>query len=127
MPTLEDAVLLTKNNPNPNEVVRKADVLYAGIEDAAHRLRQCEFKQLEHEHRLGKLEDRQRVHEADMSTFKKDRDDQRTRIEAAVSKPNDNEKRLEELEKRLRTVEGAVGSKYYKDEPEPPLLAQNAA
>src|ERR1700677_3896175 len=76
-------------------------------------------KNLEHESlvaksRLGVSERIQNEHTESITSLAKTRDESVTRINAIEIKPIENDKRFEELDKRVTTVEGAVGSKAYK-------------
>ena len=116
--TIEEAVEAARHDSNPSTALPKLTV---GLPDLAGRLAQLEHQSLQHKQRITVLEAEVAACRSDMALYTKDREDGKARVEAAVKLPNENGKRIDDLEKRTRTLEGAVGSVGYqkagKDDP----------
>jgi hypothetical protein len=112
--TLEDLSRLLDSNPSPTEFARQHEVFAAGIHDLKERLANLEHANLEAMHRLSLLETRLADAEIRTAGYAKDRDEFRKRVDAVEKVPVASAEKLDAIEKRLRQVEGAVGSKNFK-------------
>jgi septal ring factor EnvC (AmiA/AmiB activator) len=112
MPTkLEDALsaLKSENSDNPT-MVQLIELVVAQNE----QIKNLQQYHLETKHRLGALEKTQAEHDQSIASLTKTRDETTSKVAAIESKPANDTKRLDELDKRVTTVEGAVGSKAFK-------------
>lgn len=108
--TFEEAVAILKSTDDPVAISRQIPALADGLADGLARLSAIE---------RGYLEIRSRLHASDgalsdattrLAAVEKDRDDLRKKFVAAEAAPGEHAKRLDQLDTRVRTVEGAVGS-----------------
>jgi uncharacterized coiled-coil protein SlyX len=112
MPTkLEDALtaLKAENSDNPT-MVQLIELVVAQNE----QVKNLQQYHLETRHRLGALESKQAEHDQSIGSLSRSRDEHETRVKAVESKPANDTKRLDELDKRVTTVESAVGSKAFR-------------
>lgn len=92
------------------------------------RIKNLEHFHLEVKSRLGVAEAKQVEHEQSIASLAKTRDEHEVRVKTIEGQPEQDKAKIEELDKRVTTVEGAVGSKAYRrvdprpanDEPSPP-------
>ena len=115
--SLEDYSKLLDSKPSPTELARQSDVVAGGIHDLVDRLANVEQANLEAQHRLGLVEHRLNDAETRAAGYAKDRDEYKKRLDAIEKTPLDVTAKLDAIEKRLRQVEGAVGSKNFTAEP----------
>ena len=78
------------------------------------RIKNLEHFTLETKHRLGTTEKVQNEHTDSINSLATTRNETVTKVQAIEAKPAADNKRIDELDKRVTTVEGAVGSKAYK-------------
>jgi chromosome segregation ATPase len=112
MPTkFEEAIAAAKaaHYESP-EILQLIDLIVAQNE----RIKNLELYSVEGKHRLGALETTAADHDHSIGSLAKSRDDHEARVKAVENRPAENNKRIDELDKRVTTVEGAVGSKAYK-------------
>ena len=112
MPTkFEDAIAAAKTaHYEQPEVLQLIDLIVAQNE----RIKNLEFYSLEAKHRMTVTEKTVAEHDQSIASLAKSRDEHETRIAAIDHKPAADDKRLDELDKRVTTVEGAVGSKAFR-------------
>lgn len=112
--TFEDLVTLLQNTKNPSTLVHQMHAFAAGFADLGKRLQHIELEHIDHLTRLTHLEAQQNTFETQLDGYRHDRDTYKRAVDTAVQAPTANAKRIEDLEKRVRTVEGAVGSTTFK-------------
>jgi hypothetical protein len=85
------------------------------------RIKNLEASSLGYKHAVSVLDATQHAHGVSIGSLAQDRDTHATRIAEIVAKPDSDGKKVEDLEKRVTAVEGAVGSKSWKrvDPPKP--------
>lgn len=107
----EDAVvaLKAKNFDSP-EMLQVLELMVEQNE----RIKNVEHASLESRHRHDATEDTVTAHGVSIGSLAQDRDTQAKRISEIVAKPEADEKRIKDLETRVTTVEGAIGSKAYR-------------
>src|ERR1700686_3720970 len=120
--TLEDLAALFVGTPDMLDLMRSSTKIQEGIQDLITRLRNVEHDDLRNAARLTILEKQQADHEAALQTFAKDRADAAGRITNPEKNPTDLQKQVTELSERLRSVEGAVGSKHFTAPPPKPFV-----
>ena len=112
MPTkLEDALTELKADHSTEPVTIQLIEL---IQTQNERIKNLEFHQLELKTKAAHFEKVQADHDQSIGSLTKTRDETVTKVTALESKPANDSKRVDELEKRVTTVEGAVGSKAFK-------------
>lgn len=108
---LEDALAALKaEHSDEPTMVQLIDLIVAQNE----RIKNLEHFSLEAKHRHAVVEKIQEEHSASIDSLAKTRDEQVSKVHAIETRPAQDTKRLDELDKRVTTVEGAVGSKAYK-------------
>lgn len=112
--TFEDLVALLQNTKNPSTLAHQMHAFAAGFADLGKRLQHIELEHIDHLTRLTHLEAEQNTFETRLDGYRHDRDTYKRAVDTAVQAPTANAKRIEDLEKRVRTVEGAVGSTTFK-------------
>jgi chromosome segregation ATPase len=110
MPILEDVVALLQTKPNPADLPKSMELFTGGIVDLTQRLRNLEYQYLAVEHRLSLMETAVAESKTAVTAMVNERSAYNSRVEAIEKAPLDISKKLEAIETRLRTVEGAVGS-----------------
>lgn len=114
-PPALDALIAQLKSP---DVVLASDVdpkvLAAGLEDMRNRLAHAEHTHLRAINASRAQEDRVTQLEQTTSSLEKDRDEFRKQVTTGTQLPIENQKKLTELEARVRTCEGAVGAAPYK-------------
>ena len=103
---------LKSTDPDVREV--EAAVLAAGLEDLRNRMAHLEHAHLRTLVQTRAVSDRVDRHDADIATLTADRDEFRKTVNKATDTPIANEKKIVELEERVRACEGAVGAAPYK-------------
>ena len=78
------------------------------------RIKNLEHFHLEAKSRLGVAEAKQVEHEQSIASLAKTRDEHEVRVKTIEDQPEKDKARLDDLDKRITTVEGAVGSKAYR-------------
>lgn len=111
MSKFDDAIAAMKaeHYDNPQTV----QVLELMVEQN-ERIKNLEHFVLESKSRLGAVEKVQYDHNQSIGSLTKSRDEHETRVKAIESKPAEDTKKIDDLEKRVTVVEGAVGSKAYR-------------
>lgn len=112
-PTFEDAVLLLADKPTPAFIAANATILYAGLNDLAARVANLEHASLEATFRTAALEDVSNASVTKLNAIEAERTKEAQRLDAVEKAPAANDKRLSDIDTRVRTVEGAVGSANY--------------
>ena len=112
MPTkFEDAMTALKaENFQDPQTIQLIELMVAQNE----RIKNLEHFVLEAKHRLGTVEKIQDEHSQSIGSLATSRDTTETRVKTVEGKPEVDDKRIDELDKRVTVVEGAVGSKAYK-------------
>ncbi len=109
-PTAEDVVALMQTKPGAFALSQHLDVVEGGLIDLVNRVRNLEHGSLvavENDRVLGLAHG---DHEKRIQSLEGDRGTDRTRLDKLEAAPVAETKRVDDLEKRVRTVEGAVGS-----------------
>jgi hypothetical protein len=122
VPIFEDVVALLQSKPSPFALAGHMDVITGGLTDLANRLKNLEHGSLVNAAGVDKANAKLADHETRLSGFEGDRDDFKARIAKLEAAPEADKKRLDDLDARVRTVEGAVGSTNFaaaKDAPAP--------
>jgi predicted nuclease with TOPRIM domain len=112
-PTLEDLARFYAGKPTPTDILRNQDLIAAAFTDLSDRLANLEHNDLQAQHRLGLIETKQAQLETVMAGFATDREEFRTRVDNVEKIPTASKERIDDLETRVRAVEGAVGSKNF--------------
>ena len=115
--TFDEMVTLIQTTQNPMALSAHIHVISEGLADLLGRLRTVEFNQTEDRQRLIHLETIEASFEKRLDGVVHDRDEYKKAVDTATQLPTANEKRISDLEKRARTLEGAVGSKNYTAPP----------
>jgi wobble nucleotide-excising tRNase len=112
MPTkFEDAVTALKaEHFEEPATLQLIDIVVAQNE----RIKNLEHESLVAKSRLGVSERIQNEHTESIASLARTRDESVARINTIETKPVEDNKRLDELDTRVTTVEGAVGSKAYR-------------
>jgi len=112
MPTkFEDAVTALKaEHFEEPATLQLIDIVVAQNE----RIKNLEHESLVAKSRLGVSERIQNEHTESITSLARTRDESVARINTIETKPVEDNKRLDELDKRVTAVEGAVGSKAYR-------------
>ena len=84
------------------------------MQEQNERIKNLEARSLANTHAVGVLDATQHAHGVSIGSLAADRDTHATRIAELVAKPANDGKKVEDLEKRVTAVEGAVGSKAWK-------------
>lgn len=123
-PIAEDVVALLQQKPSPIVLSQNLDLITGGLTDLVERVRNLEYALLAANEgsriATAKVDD----HEKRVAALEGDRRHDRTRLDKVEAAPHADSKRLEDLEKRVRTVEGAVGSTAYKAAKEAPAKTE---
>jgi chromosome segregation ATPase len=107
---LEDVVALMQSKPNPADLPKSVELFTGGLVDLTQRLRNLEYHQVAEEHRLSLAEADLAECKGAVAAVSNEHRTMNSRLEAVEKAPADLTKKLEEIEKRIRTLEGAVGS-----------------
>jgi chromosome segregation ATPase len=112
MPTkFEEAIAAAKTaHYEQPDVLQLIDVIVQQNE----RIKNLEHFELEAKSRMNATETTVADHDRSIGSLARSRGEHETRLKAAEEKPAADTKRIDELDKRVTTVEGAVGSKAYK-------------
>jgi hypothetical protein len=101
----QDTVAITDIDPHD---------LAAGLEDLKNRMAHAEHSHLKVLHDTRAQADRITPLEETTASLTRDRDEFRTKVDAAARAPEEHDKKIAELNDRVRAVEGAVGAAPYK-------------
>ena len=84
------------------------------ISEQNERIKNLEAGNLANKHAVSELDAASKSHGVSIGSLAQDRDTHAKRIAEIAGKPEDDHKKVEELDKRVTAVEGAVGSKTWK-------------
>lgn len=119
----EDAVkILDANQHDAYALARHIPELVEGLKDANSRLQHLELGASQTAHRLSNLEEANNAWAAQLAGLAADRDAFRKRLDDVEKIPVASAATLADIDKRLRAVEGAVGSSAYKGTADKPIL-----
>jgi len=119
-PTAEDIVALLQTNPSAWALSGHMDLFAGGLADLVNRVRNLEHRLLENNAIAKAATDANATQEQRLTVLEGDGKDYKARIAKIETAPAENTKRIDDLEKRVRTVEGAVGSASFKAAKEAP-------
>lgn len=122
--TFEQAVALLADKPNPMSLGPQVEVFYQGLLDASQRLQNLEHEFLKLKFQNDSLTDELSKTNIKLGEIEAQHTQYKNRVVAVEQAPHANDKRIDDLDKRVRTVEGAVGSASYKA---PTAIKPNAA
>lgn len=114
VPIFEDLVAFLQQKPNPASFLHNMDMIAGSLADLANRVRNLEHASLEAAHANKMQQDAQADHETRLASVEADRKTAQAKIAAVEAAPLDVKKQLDDMDKRIRTVEGAVGSTGFK-------------
>jgi len=114
-PIFEDVVVFLQSKPSPTAISQNMDMFTGGLVDLVNRVRNLEFRALEEGHRLSVAEVKLVDAETRLNNAEADRTSEKARLDAIEKAPAEQAKRLDEMDKRVRTVEGAVGSVAFNE------------
>lgn len=129
-PIFEDLVALLQTKPGAYALAGHIDLITGGLVDLANRVKNLEHASLVSAASAQAATDAVAGQKARIDMIEGDNKDYKGRIEKIEAAPAADSKRLDDLEKRIRTVEGAVGSagfKAAKEAPAPSAFAGPAA
>jgi septal ring factor EnvC (AmiA/AmiB activator) len=124
-PIFEDVVALLQTNPNAMVVAQHLDIITGGLVDLANRVRNLEHASLVNAEAIRVANGVAAKQETRLASVETDRDTAKAQLEKIEAEPAQNTQRLDDLDKRVRAVEGAVGSTSFaaaKAAPETPPL-----
>ena len=109
--TFEDAVasLKAKNFESPENLQ-----ILELLGEMNERIKNVEAGKLANQHAIATLDAASQAHGVSIGSLAQDRNTHATRIAEIVARPDADTKKVDELEKRVTAVEGAVGSKVWK-------------
>jgi hypothetical protein len=113
-PTFEDAVALLADKPTPSFLAQNSLLFYTGLIDLRDRVANLEHLALEATFKIAALEGASNATVDRVNTIEAQHTEYKKRVEVVEQAPAVNDKKIEALETRVRTVEGAVGSTGYK-------------
>lgn len=109
-PIAEDIVAFLQSKPNVISLSQHVDLFAGGFADLVNRVRNLEHSSLTNTHGVNAVMAASAAQETRLAALEGDGKDYRARIVKVEAAPDADSKRLDDLEKRVRTVEGAVGS-----------------
>lgn len=121
--TLEDLAKMFAGTPDPLDLMRNATRIQEGIQDLIDRLRNVEHDDIRNGARLTVLEQQQAEYQTALGEFAQDRATAAKRLDALEAAPVDQTKAVADLSARVRTLEGAVGSKHFAAKPPAPDIS----
>ena len=107
----EDAVAALK--AKTYETPEMLQVLQLMVEQN-ERIKNLEHASIATKHQVDVVDERSTAHGVSIGSLAQDRDATAQRVKVIETKPATDTKKIEDLEKRVTAVEGAVGSKAYK-------------
>ena len=116
--TFEQMVALLADKPSPMYLAQHVGLFYAGLQDLAARVANLEHAALEAGYRLTNLEDASNQTVAKLNAIETQHTEYKKRVEVVEQAPAVNDKKIADLEARIRTCEGAIGSANLK-KPDP--------
>ncbi len=114
-PTAEDIVALLQTKPSAFSLASHIDLFAGGLADLVNRVRNLEHASLVAKAGDDKLTAAVADHETRITGLQGDEKAAKDRLDKVEAAPIDVTKRLDDLDKRVRTVEGAVGSTGFQD------------
>lgn len=122
----EDAVkILDANQHDAYALARHVPELVEGLKDACSRIQHMELNHVQTVHRLASLEEANNAWSGQINALAADRDAFRRRIDDVEKVPAASQEKLDAMDKRLRAVEGAVGSTAYKGTADKPVKPED--
>jgi hypothetical protein len=122
-PIFEDLVALLQTKPSPFALAGHIDLITGALVDLGNRVKNLEHASLVAQAGDQRLVDTSAAYETRIAALEGNDKDYKTRITKVETAPAADSKRLDDLEKRVRTVEGAVGSTGFKDAKAAPAAA----
>ena len=114
VPIFEDLVAYLQTKPGPTSFLQNMPMIEGALIDLANRVKNLEHSALVSQHAAKTLDDARLDHETRLQSVEADRKVAQTKIAAIEAAPATDTKRLDDMDKRIRTVEGAVGSTGFK-------------
>lgn len=108
MTTIEAAVKLLEENPNPVSLQRHFPEFVEGMTDLVKVIQDMQLNDIAQRTKLDKLEAELTDLKTVVGTLAKDRDTLASRQDAVEKTPSKQAADITELQKRVRTIEGAV-------------------
>jgi hypothetical protein len=124
-PIFEDLVALLQTKPSPLVLSTNLDTITGAFVDLVNRVRNLEHASLVNADAARVATDATVEQEKRIAALETDRTDAKKRLDAVEKTPVDVTAKLDAMDKRIRTVEGAVGSTNFaaaKAAPETPAL-----
>jgi hypothetical protein len=121
-PSFDDLVafLTAQPPPSPMDLSRKYGAIAAGMIDLRDRLEALEATSLANAHRSSLLEDREKLSEDRLNSLDATRGEAAARLDVVEKQPALDKARVDDLETRVRTLEGAVGHANLPDDGKTP-------
>jgi hypothetical protein len=121
-PSFDDLVAFftTSPPPSPMDLSRKYGAFVAGLIDLRDRLEALEANSLANAHRSSLLEDRETKSEDRLNSLDATRNEAAARLDVVEKQPALDKARVDDLETRVRTLEGAVGHANLPDDGKTP-------
>lgn len=113
-PIAEDIVAFLQSKPSVIALSQHVDLFAGGFADLVNRVRNLEHASLANAHAAEAVTAQNVAYETRIAALEGNDKEYKTRIAKVEEAPTADGKRLDDLEKRVRTVEGAVGSAGYK-------------
>jgi hypothetical protein len=124
-PIFEDLVALLQSKPSPLVLSTNLDTITGALVDLGNRVRNLEHGSLVNADAARVATTATVDQEKRIAALETDRTDAKKRLDAVEKTPVDVTAKLDAMDKRIRTVEGAVGSTNFaaaKAAPETPVL-----
>lgn len=119
-PIFEDLVALLQSKPSLMSMGSHAEMIAGALVDIGNRVRNLEHNSLANAEAARVATAANVDQEKRIADLEGERTEAKKRLDAVEKAPVDNTKRLDDMDKRIRTVEGAVGSTNFaaaKDKP----------
>lgn len=129
-PIFEDLVALLQTKPSLMSMGSHAEMIAGALVDIGNRVRNLEHASLVNAEAARVATTANVDQEKRIADLEGERTDAKKRLDAVEKAPVDNTKRLDDMDKRIRTVEGAVGSTNFaaaKDKPAEATLFKGPA
>jgi hypothetical protein len=108
--TFEEFVDNLEKTPSSVEMNRRFDVFVDAMRDVRHRLENLELAHIQHGTKTAELDSKTTEMHARLAGVERDRTDLKKRQDAVEATPVVHDKRLDDLEARVRMTEGAIGA-----------------
>jgi hypothetical protein len=121
-PSFDDLVayFTTVPPPSPMDMSRRYAAIMAGLVDLRDRLEALEAGHLTNMHRASLVEDRETKSEDRLNSLDATRGEAAARLDVVEKQPALDKARVDDLEVRVRTLEGAVGHANLPDDGKTP-------